>query len=133
MRAGRAAPRGSRRAADATWGSPAPPPAERSRMQLLAWKPMRKGKLLGFARVLLPIGLQIGDIPVLAGRNGAFAALPAKPQIDSQGRVKRDDRGKAFYVPVLEWRDRDLSSRFSDTVVALVLEAHPDAFDENAQ
>jgi hypothetical protein len=75
---------------------------ERARTQLLDFRPMRKGKLLGFARVQLPIGLRINDIPILAGRNGAFAALPAKPQIDSEGRVKRDGRGKALYVPVLE-------------------------------
>jgi hypothetical protein len=30
---------------------------------------------------------------------------------------------------VLEWRDEDLSNRFSDTVVSLVIEAHPGALD----
>ena len=106
------------------------PLAERPRMQLLSWKPVRKGKLFGFARVALPSGLRISDIPIIAGRNGAFAALPAKPQIDAEGRVKRDDRGKALYLPILEWRDRDIAGRFSDTVVALVRTAHPDALDD---
>ena len=41
----------------AAWGPP--PAAARPRMRLVAWKPLRKGSLRGFATVeLQPIGLR---------------------------------------------------------------------------
>jgi hypothetical protein len=108
------------------------PSDERPGAQLLGFRPLRKGKLLGFAHVELPIGLRISDIPILSGKNGAFAALPARPLLDQEGRQKRDVNGRPQYASFLVWRDRDLSSRFSDTVVALVLEADPGALDGDA-
>jgi hypothetical protein len=81
-----------RRGAAAVWGAPTPP-AERPRMRLI--KPLNKGALAGFAVVELPIGLRILDVPILVGRNDAcWASLPARPQIDPEGRVRRDERGK---------------------------------------
>lgn len=109
----------------ATWGDR----SDRPRPRLLDFRPVRKGKLLGFARVELPIGLRISNIAILVGRNAPFAMLPSKPQLDRDGSTKRDPNGKVLYAPVLEWRDEDLSNRFSDTVVSLVIEAHPGALD----
>jgi hypothetical protein len=57
-----------------------------SRMRLLGFRPRRKGELLGFARLELPIS----DIPILAGPKGVFAALPVKPIPDGKGRQKRE-------------------------------------------
>lgn len=93
------------------------------------FRPFPKGALRGFATIELPIGLVIRDIPVLLGRNGPWASLPAKPHLGHDGRQKRDAYGKAAYADVLEWRDRHLATRFSDTVCALVRRAHPDALD----
>jgi hypothetical protein len=127
MRAARRGPSSpaARRAA-ATLASPLPLP-ERPRMRLVAWKPMRKGDLIGFATVELPIGLKLIDCPVLIGPRGRWASLPSKPQIDRDGRQKTDTNGRAVYAPVLEWRDRGLADRFSAAVVELVLQAHPEA------
>jgi hypothetical protein len=99
---------------------------ERPRMSLVSWKPIVKGALRGFASIELPIGLKIYDIPVLVGKNGPWAGLPSKPQIDRDGRQKTDVNGKAAYTPMLEWKDRDLSDRFSAAVVGLVRAEHPD-------
>jgi hypothetical protein len=95
-------------------------------MRLLTFQSMRKGKLLGFARIEFPNGLQISNIPIFAGQNGPFAALPSRPVLDQEGRQKRDVNGKPQYLPFLQWRDRRLSSRFSDSTIALVLQAHPE-------
>ena len=46
---------------------------DRQGTQLLDFRPILKGKLLGFAKVELPIGLRISDIPILAGKT---ASLP---------------------------------------------------------
>jgi hypothetical protein len=61
-----------------------------------------------------------------ASNNGPWAALPAKPELDNEGRRKLDINGKPTWSPVLEWRTRDLANRFSDAVVAAVRQAHPD-------
>lgn len=107
---------------------------ERPRMRLLGFRPIRnKGKLLGVARIELPNGLRINDIPILSGKNGQSATLPARPMLDQEGRQKFDIRGKPQYAAFLEWRDRDLGRRFSDIVVGLVLKAHPGALDEGGR
>jgi hypothetical protein len=133
----RAAPhpqRELRLAERARWGQrPNTEPAqdtERPRMRLLAWRPLQKGALRGFASVQLPIGLQIEDCPVYVGRNGPWATLPSRPMIDGDGRHKRDTNGKPQYSAILKWRDRDLQSRFSDTLIALFLEQSPAALDD---
>jgi hypothetical protein len=101
------------------------------RLRLVSWRRLVKNSLRGFATVELPIGLTISDIPVLAGKNGAWAALPSKPQVGPDGAQRRDINGKPLYVPILEWRDRELSKRFSAAVIALIHEANPDAFGED--
>jgi hypothetical protein len=117
------------RRGEALWGRPAPAIApERPRMRLLSWKPLVKGPLRGFATLELPIGLKLIDCPVLVGPAGPWAGLPSKPLLDRDGRQKIDN-GKRAFEPVLEWRDRALSDRFSAAVVALVLAAHPDALE----
>ena len=102
-----------------------------SRMALRSWRPVRKGALIGFAAISLPIGLEIDDIPVLVSGGRAWAALPARPVISADGRVaKLPGTGKAQCVSVLRWRDRTLSSAFSQRVVALVREHYPEAFSD---
>jgi hypothetical protein len=100
-------------------------PAPRQ-LRLVSWQPLRKGPLRGFACVELPIGLRIFDVPIRTGTKGLWAGLPAKPEIDRDGRRKTDFNGKPVYAEVLRWRDRELSDRFSRAVVALVRQAHPD-------
>jgi hypothetical protein len=106
--------------------------SEKSQMRLISFKPLVKGSLRGFATVQLPIGLTIEDCPVLVGRNGAWAALPAKPVLDREGRQVKPD-GKPQYIPVLKWRDRDLTDRFSAAVVDLIRSQHPADLDGSGQ
>ena len=55
-------------------------------LRLIGWQPVRKPPLYGFACVELPIGLRIFDVPIRAGKNGLWTGLPAKPEIDRDGR-----------------------------------------------
>jgi hypothetical protein len=115
------------RAVAKLWGSKPEGAPTKPGMRLLSWKPLRKNSLLGFAAVELPtIGLKVHDIPVLASHNKIWASLPSKPQIDRDGQHKRDVNGKPVYAAILEWRDRDLSDRFSAAVVALIHAEYPD-------
>jgi hypothetical protein len=97
-----------------------------SRLRLISWQPFREGPPRGFAVIELPNGLRIHDAPIRTGTKGLWAGLLAKPEIDRKGRRKIDINGKPVYAPVLQWRNRELSDRFSQAVVALVRQAHPD-------
>jgi DNA-binding cell septation regulator SpoVG len=101
----------------------------RPRMRLLAFKPLRKGSLIGFAEVTLPNGLTISDIPVCTSHGKVWASLPSKAILDRDGRHVEQD-GKRKYVPILQWADRSTNDRWSDAVIALVRERHPDALDD---
>jgi hypothetical protein len=63
-----------------------------------------------------------------------LAALPGKPNFEG-GRQKLDAKGKLAYLPLLEWRSKELRDRFSQRVVELVARAlrrgraMTDAFD----
>ena len=97
--------------------------------RLISFKPLVKGSLRGFANVELPNGLRITDCPVLISNGKAWATLPSKPVLDRDGKHV-EVSGKKQYAPILEWRDRDLSNRFSAAIVDLVRQHHPDALDE---
>ena len=126
IRSGRPTEGEVRRGEAATWARPAPAP-ERPRMRLVTWKPLIKGNLFDFATIELPIGLKLIDCPVLIGPNRPRASPPSKPRFDKDRRQKADVNGKRAFEPVLEWRGRGLSDRFSAAVVALICTAHPDA------
>jgi hypothetical protein len=100
-------------------------------MRLVDWRPLRRGKLFGFASVLLPIGLQINECPVLDGSEGPWAGLPARPELDRDGAVRTGANGARLYQQMLEWRSRRLREAFSQRVVALVREAYPRDLDED--
>jgi hypothetical protein len=103
------------------------------RLQLVAWKPLRKGSLVGLACVRLPIGLVIRDRPVHLSHGKAWAPLPAKPQVDKGGQLIRDARGKTAYVAILEFDTKKLRDALSERVVEAVRAQHPDAFDNTEQ
>lgn len=102
-------------------------------LRLLAFRPIAKSGLAGFATIEFPIGLRLLDVPVFsAGVHGPWAGLPRKPQLDRDRRQRVDGAGKPAFEPVAEWRDRDAADRFSAAVVELVRRAHPAAFENRA-
>jgi hypothetical protein len=99
--------------------------APTTRMRLLSFKPLVKNSLGGFAEFELPSGLRLIDCPVLVSHGRAWVSLPSKPVLDQTGQQKRDINGKPVYVPVVQWRDRDLQARFSAAAIELIRVAHP--------
>jgi hypothetical protein len=113
----------------AAWGEP--PATQRPRtIALVAWRPLVKGALRGFATVELPIGLKLIDCPVLVSNGKACASLPSKPVLDRDGRHKLGPDGKPAYAAILEWRSRELSDRFSQVVITAIGQMYPGALDE---
>src|SRR5215813_2460591 len=68
------------------------------KMKLIEWRPMPRNSLRGFATIELPSGLTISDISVHVSHDKAWASLPAKPQINSDGTARRGDDGKVLYA-----------------------------------
>ena len=115
-------------AARATWGEPLATRRPRA-ITLVAWHPLVKGGLRGFATVELPIGLKLIDCPVLVLNGKAWPCLPSKPVLDRDGKHRTDANSKPVHAAILEWRTRDLAERFSAAVVELVQCTHPGALD----
>jgi hypothetical protein len=97
----------------------------RARMRLIDWTPIGKGFLVGRAKVLLPSGLEIGDIGLFAKDGRTWAQLPASPMHDAKGRLITDARGRPRYVSSLRWSTRELQDGFSEALIALVDGEHP--------
>jgi DNA-binding cell septation regulator SpoVG len=90
---------------------------------------MRKGNLLGFAKVELPSGMVLHDVTILAGEKGPWASPPSKPMIDRDGAAMKDARtGKIRYSPLIEFTSKEVRDRFSAGVIEGLRAAHPEAF-----
>jgi hypothetical protein len=93
----------------------------RKSMKLLAWTPIGKGTLIGRAKVLLPIGLEIDGIGLFRTENGArWAQLPSELMRGSDGQPLKNAAGKDRYRSFLRWSSKDLQERFSAALFALI-------------
>jgi hypothetical protein len=98
-----------------------------------AFRPMRSNTLHGFCTVNIPeMRLRIFDLSVHQKNESRWVGLPAKPQITREGAVRRDERGKTAYSPILEFTDKATRDAFSARAIAALLEFAPAAFDEEA-
>ena len=97
-------------------------------MKVLDWREMRKGSLLGFAKIELPSGMVLNDCTVLMGNNGPWASPPSKPMISKDGIAMKDAEGKQKYVPIVEFASKEVRERWSAGVVEAVRQAHPEVF-----
>lgn len=95
-----------------------------SAMQLLDWKRIDKGALVGRATVLLPSGLQISEIGIFRKDGEAWSQLPSEPMRDVNGQIIKDERGKARYRSPLKWSTRELQERFSAALIGLIEAEH---------
>lgn len=98
-------------------------------LALRDWKALQRNSLRGFATVeIQALGLVVSDVPVHVSDGRAWAVLPSKPVMGSDGVALRDrNSGKVRYVSILSWRDKAIADRFSAAVVAAVEAAHPGA------
>jgi len=97
----------------------------RPRMQLLEWTRIGKGMLVGRAKIRLPNQLEIADIGIFVGRDGArWAQLPSEIVRDQAGQPLKDDRGKPRYRSPLKWATRQLQEQFSYALIDLIEAEH---------
>jgi hypothetical protein len=94
-----------------------------------AFKPLRSNTLFGFADLVIPeLCLRVRDATVHQMNGRRWVGLPAKPQINRDGVVRRDARGKILYAAVLQFIDRTAADAFSARVIGALLAEYPHAF-----
>ena len=109
------------------------PHPDKLSVEIESFKPLRSNTLIGFATIVIPeMRLRIIDAPVHQRNNVRWIGLPAKPMVTKEGVVRRDERGKIAYSPVLEFADRGTHEAFGQRAIAALLRAHPHAFDDEA-
>ena len=91
------------------------------------FKQLRKGSLLGFARIEMPSGMILHDVTILTGEHGPWASPPSKPMIGRDGVAIKDAAGKTRYSPLIEFASREARERFSTAVIEAMRAAHPEA------
>jgi len=85
------------------------------------FKPFQRNTLRGFVSIrIAELRLDIKDIAIHAKGDSRWAALPAKPMVDKNGKIQ--------YSNIFEFTDRGTRNAFSNAVVAAVLDRFPNAF-----
>ena len=95
--------------------------------ECMAWRPVQRNSLQGFATIQQPGGMVIADIAVHERDGKAWASPPSKPMLDRDGRQMRDAEGKARWSNLISFVDRATQATWSDAVVAAVRAEHPGA------
>jgi hypothetical protein len=109
---------------------PTSPRTVSSGIRCIAFRPMRRNTLLGFATVEHGSGLVLSDCPVHEKDGRSWAAAPGKPMVGADGSVMREpDTGKVRYTAIVTFVDDATRRRWSDAAVAAVRRDHPEAFE----
>ena len=86
------------------------------------FQPRVSNTLRGFVVLrLAPSGVTIRDCSLHEQNGRRCIRLPGKPQLDAEGRVRRDPTtGKTLYVPVFEIPGRAERERFQQAALAAI-------------
>ena len=104
-------------------------PGSRQQFQIVirSWRALPKNTLRGFANVTVN-GLEIDDVTVHERGGEWWISLPARPLIENSQLVVHD--GKAQYVSIMRWSDRQRANAFRDAVIQALRHHHPEIFTE---
>jgi len=86
-----------------------------------AWKPFEHNSLKGFADLWLrPARLNIKGCAIHEKNGKRWVQLPARPRLDKDQNLIRDDAGKMQYWPVMEFDSREVADRFSEAALKAI-------------
>jgi hypothetical protein len=87
------------------------------------FSPMHRNTLFGFAEISIPeFDMVLKDVAVHQKNGSRWAQPPAKPQLNRDGAVIRNEAGKIQYMPIVEFGSRASRDEFSQAVVRALLE-----------
>jgi hypothetical protein len=94
------------------------------------WRPLRKGSLLGFAKVrVVEMDMTFIDVAVHVSHGKLWAAPPARPWV-KDGQVVTDDSHKVQYSAIVEFGRKETRDAFSAAVVDAVRRFDPRALGD---
>lgn len=88
---------------------------------------MERNTLRGFARVRTPSGIVFHDVSIHRKNESTWASPASKPQIDRNGQHMKGRDGKALWLPVVSFSDKETRDRFSEAVLTALQASHPQA------
>jgi hypothetical protein len=92
------------------------------------FRPINRHTLRGFARVRFASGMVMDEVGIhRAGNGNLWAAPPARPQLDPDGRALRDPRDKIRYAPLISFATPEVRARWSAEVCTAVCQKYPQA------
>ena len=96
--------------------APAPPP-----VICTGFQPFERNTLRGFADLWLQgARLNIRGCAVHEKNGKRWIQLPARPQLDKDRQLVRDDSGKIQYSKVLDFDSREVADRFNTAALKAV-------------
>ena len=82
-----------------------------------------RNTLRGFVTLELPSGLILRECTYHRAATGAeWVGLPGRPQLDRDGRQRKDATGKSLYTPIVEFKGKERRERFQAAALAAVRE-----------
>jgi hypothetical protein len=89
-------------------------------IEIVAYRAMDRDTLRGFATIRIPaMRLTLRDFAVHESGDRRWALLRAKPQLDRDQQVVRED-GKLQYSTLFQFDSRDVGDAFSEAVLRAV-------------
>ena len=86
-----------------------------------AWKPFERNTLKGFAGLWLRAArLDVHGCAVHEKNGKRWVQLPARPRLDQDHQLLRDDAGKIRYWPVMDFDSREVADRFSEAALKAI-------------
>jgi len=92
------------------------------------WRPREQNTLRGSFDLLEASGQKLHDCTLHEKGTTRWIALPSRPVLDSDGRVRTGADGKRLYVPSVSIPDPKDRERFQQQALAALLDAYPEAF-----
>lgn len=75
------------------------------------------GAMVGIADVQLPSGMVLHRCAIFNKDGKQWAMPPGRPMLDRDGRVLKNESGKAKYEPTVSFADRTTQDRWSAAVI----------------
>jgi hypothetical protein len=99
-------------------------------MKIMAFKAVDRDPLRGWATVLMPSGMILHDVGVFhdRGSDRSWVSAPSKPMIGRDGvQLRATTNAKLLYTPVITFETATIYRKFSDSVIAALRLAYPQA------